>query len=62
MRSAGRAIALVKPVMLLTDLGFIAFGLIPEALLFKDYHNSLLMAWNFSFLSLDLLVSAAGVP
>jgi hypothetical protein len=56
-----------KLLMLLTDLGFAAYwlvtalGLIPESWLFKDYHDPLLMAWNWSFLPLDLLVSASGL-
>ena len=67
MSFARKTLVVVKPLMLLTDLGFIfywlitAFALIPEALLFKDYHNSLLMAWNWSFLPLDILVSATGL-
>lgn len=49
------------------DLGFIAywavtaFHLIPEEFLFQDYRNPVLVAWNWSFLPLDLLVSATGL-
>lgn len=32
----------------------------PAAWLFQDYTNPLLVAWNWSFLPLDLLVSATG--
>lgn len=52
---------------LLTDVGFILYwlvtlsGLIPPEYLFKDYHNPILSAWNWSFLPLDLLISATGL-
>lgn len=58
---------LLKPFFLITDIGFIAYWLvsvlhlIPEAYLFKDYHDPLLVAWNWSFLPLDLLVSTTGL-
>lgn len=51
----------------LTDLGFILYWLVtglhllPDAYLFKDYTNPILVAWNWSFLPLDLLVSATGL-
>jgi hypothetical protein len=57
----------LKPFFLATDIGFIIYwlitllGLIPAAYLFKDYHDPLLVAWNWSFLPLDLLVSASGL-
>ncbi|HNP71669.1 MAG TPA: DUF5360 family protein [Kouleothrix sp.] len=57
----------LKPFFLVTDIGFIAYwlitllALIPEAYLFKDYHEPLLVAWNWSFLPLDLLISATGL-
>lgn len=50
-----------------TDIGFILYWLItllhliPPAYLFQDYTNPLLVAWNWSFLPLDLLVSASGL-
>jgi hypothetical protein len=49
------------------DLGFIAYwaitlaGIIPEEYLFKDYDNPILAAWNWSFLPLDLAISATGL-
>ncbi len=58
---------LLKYFFLLTDFGFIAYWLItvlhlvPEIYLYKDYHNPLLVAWNWSFLPLDLCVSATGL-
>ena len=57
----------LKVFFLITDLGFIAYWLItalhiiPDIYLFKDYHNSLLIAWNWSFLPLDLCISATGL-
>jgi hypothetical protein len=57
----------LKPFFLATDIGFIIYwlitllGLIPAEYLFKDYHDPLLVAWNWSFLPLDLLVSASGL-
>ncbi len=52
---------------LITDIGFILYwvitliGVIPASYLFKDYHNPILSAWNWSFLPLDLLISATGL-
>lgn len=51
----------------IVDLGFLIYWaitllhVIPEAYLFKDYHNPILAAWNWSFLPLDLLISATGL-
>jgi hypothetical protein len=51
----------------LVDTGFIAYwlvtllGVIPAQYLFKDYHDPILMAWNWSFLPLDLVVSFTGL-
>lgn len=53
--------------LLATDLGFLGYWLVtllhlfPAAWLFQDYTNPLLVAWNWSFLPLDLLVSATGL-
>jgi len=50
-----------------TDLGFVAYwlvtlsGILPDEYLFKDYHEPVLVAWNWSFLPLDLLISATGL-
>lgn len=52
---------------LLVDLGFIAYWLvtalelIPPQYLYNEYHNPLLVAWNWSFFALDMLVSATGL-
>ncbi len=49
------------------DFGFIAYwaitvlGVIPAEHLFKDYENPILQSWNWSFLPLDLLISATGL-
>ena len=57
----------LKTLFMLVDLGFIAYWvcawlqLFPQDSLFKDYDNPILQAWNFSFLPLDLLVSATGL-
>ena len=57
----------LKPFFLVVDIGFILYWtvtllhLIPEAYLFKDYDDPILAAWNWSFLPLDLLISATGL-
>ncbi len=57
----------LRPWFLVVDFGFIAywlitlFHLIPEEYLFKDYENPILVAWNWSFLPLDLFISATGL-
>lgn len=53
--------------MLATDVGFIAYWLItiahviPPGMLFRDYSNPIMIHWNWSFLPLDLLISATGI-
>jgi Family of unknown function (DUF5360) len=57
----------LSPFFLLTDIGFIvywlltALSLIPPEFAFNDYKNPLMVAWNWSFLPLDLLISATGL-
>jgi hypothetical protein len=57
----------LKPFFLVTDIGFIAYWLItllhliPAQYLFQDYSNPILTAWNWSFLPLDLFISATGL-
>ncbi len=57
----------LKPFLLITDLGFLAYWiitalhLIPPAYLFHDYQNQLAVAWNWSFLPLDLAISGTGL-
>jgi hypothetical protein len=58
---------ILKPLFWFTDLGFIgywlvtALHLIPVQYLFQDYTNPILTAWNWSFLPLDLTISASGL-
>lgn len=57
----------LRALMLFTDIGFILYwsvtflGLIPKAYLYQDYSNELLVAWNLSFIPLDLLISCTGL-
>lgn len=57
----------LRVFFLITDIGFILYwvitliGVIPASYLFKDYHNPILSAWNWSFLPLDLMISATGL-
>ncbi|MDQ0233439.1 DUF5360 family protein [Metabacillus malikii] len=57
----------LKPFFLVTDIGFIIywivtyFQLIPKTWAFKDYDNSIIIAWNWSFFPLDLLISFTGL-
>lgn len=58
---------LLKLLMLTTDVGFIAYWLItiahviPPDALFRDYASPIMVHWNWSFLPLDLLISATGI-
>jgi Family of unknown function (DUF5360) len=60
-------VSTLKAFFLFTDLGFIAYWLItalhliPAQYLFQDYTNPILTAWNWSFLPLDLAISATGL-
>lgn len=57
----------LRPFFLIVDIGFILYWaitlleLIPAEHLFQDYANPLLVAWNWSFLPLDLMISATGI-
>jgi len=57
----------LKYYFLVVDIGFIVYwfitllGVIPGEYLFKDYNNPILWAWNWSFLPLDLFISASGL-
>ncbi|KKB71534.1 MULTISPECIES: YvaD family protein [Bacillus] len=57
----------LKPFLLVTDIGFILywfvtfFHLIPESAAFKNYDDPVVIAWNWSFLPLDLLISISGL-
>jgi hypothetical protein len=56
----------LRVVFVCVDVGFIVYwvcaglGLFPQEWLFKDYESPIFQAWNFSFLPLDLLISATG--
>jgi hypothetical protein len=60
-------VRLFRVVFLVTDVGFIAYWLItllhivPPEYLFNDYNDPLMTAWNWSFLPLDLMISATGL-
>jgi hypothetical protein len=51
---------------LITDIGFVLywlltfFNFIPLHYAFKDYENPILVAWNWSFFPLDILISITG--
>ena len=57
----------LKFFFLVTDIGFILywtitlFQMIPDEFLFKDYKNSIMISWNWSFLPIDLLISFTGL-
>ena len=62
----------LRTALLLTDLGFITYwsltalvaaGLfrVPPEYLYSDYHNPLVVAWNWSFMPLDIILSLAGL-
>lgn len=57
----------LRTCLWITDIGFIiywsitALHILPTSLLFKDYDNPILVAWNWSFLPLDLLASIFGI-
>ncbi|WP_223167271.1 DUF5360 family protein [Nonomuraea sp. SYSU D8015] len=56
-----------KALMLVTDLGFVAYfavtglGLIPPEWAFADYADPVMADWNWSFLWIDLLASVTGL-
>lgn len=61
----------LRPFLLVTDTLFLAYWTVtalvalkllavPEAWLFKDYHDPRVVAWNWSFLPLDLAFSLTG--
>ena len=62
----------LRLLMLVTDIGLLtywlltalaAFGLIglPSEWWFSDYHNPIVVAWNWSFLPLDIILSITGL-
>lgn len=57
----------LRYIFLVVDIGFICYWLVtalrllPAVYLYSDYNNPILVAWNWSFIPLDLLVSATGL-
>jgi hypothetical protein len=62
----------MKPFMLVTDVGLLTYwavsalvllglDIVPEAYLFKDYHEPIMKAWNWSYFPLDVVLSACGL-
>lgn len=57
----------LRSFLLLVDLGFLAYWLVtglrllPAAWLYAHHDDPVMVAWNFSFLPLDLVVSATGL-
>nr|WP_169810329.1 DUF5360 family protein [Paenibacillus macquariensis] len=51
----------------MTDIGFIVywivtyFHIIPTSWAFKDYDNPIIIAWNWSFFPLDIMISFTGL-
>ena len=56
----------LKKFFLATDSGFIIYWLtsilhlLPKEYLYQDYNNPILLAWNWSFFPLDMLISFTG--
>lgn len=46
---------------LLTTLAALGVIVVPPYALYRDYHNPLLIAWNWSFLPLDIAFSLLGL-
>lgn len=46
---------------LITGLTALGFVNLPEQYLFKDYHDSRVVAWNWSFFPLDLALALTGI-
>jgi hypothetical protein len=60
-------LAFLRWNLLVTDIGFLLYwaavtlDLLPRSMLFKDYDDPVLQAWNWSFAPLDLLASGLGL-
>ncbi len=58
---------LLKYIFLIVDIGFILYWIItvikiiPPEYLYSDYHNPIMVDWNWSFLLLDLFISFTGL-
>jgi hypothetical protein len=62
----------LRLLMLVTDIGLLSYWLLtalaavgliglPSEWLFSDYHSPIVVAWNWSFLPLDIILSIAGL-
>lgn len=57
----------IKTNLIITDIGFIlywsvtAFHLFPPKLLFNNYNDPQLVAWNWSFMPMDIIASILGL-
>lgn len=57
----------LKPIFIIVDVAFIVYWILvfgnfmPEEYLFKDYDNVIVAAWNYSFMPLDMAISATGL-
>ena len=62
----GKKMSYMFGASLFVDISFIIYwfliwvDIVPEEYMFKNYRNPILQDWNWSFLPLDLLVSAFG--
>ncbi|MER5322788.1 DUF5360 family protein [Streptosporangium roseum] len=66
-RPSGRPFGVTKAFMLVTDVGFLLYfsitglGLVPPEWAFADYANPIMVAWNWSFLWIDVLAGLTGL-
>jgi len=66
-RGQPRPLRAIEAAMVVTDLGFIfywsitAFGLLPPELAYSDYTDPRVVAWNWSFFPIDIIISATGL-
>jgi hypothetical protein len=62
----------LKTSLLITDIGFLSYWTltalaaagvltIPAEYLYSDYHNPAVVAWNWSFMPLDVVLSMVGI-
>jgi hypothetical protein len=64
MKSAPKGLFII---FFIVDIAFIIYwaitylNLLPPAVLYKDYTNSILVAWNWSFFPIDMLISISGL-
>jgi hypothetical protein len=62
-----RPLRLIEVAMVVTDVGFVvywavvALALLPPELAYTDYTDPRVVAWNWSFLPIDLVISATGL-